>query len=387
MSKPIYLSKNMFLGISITVLLGFLFLTPPLQGAAEIIQIQQQPDHPKPGVPFEIPGNGSSLTLTPREELILETPSGVSIQLIVGESVDISVIESTDLPEEARPLPEEAQGLGQYLSIELSDSEVDMDAIISMPYTDGDLPPGVAADQLFFAFYEAATGEWRGVPSWVDTTKNVVYTNTDHFSTWTVMSTPQGPPIDHPKPGVPFEIPGNGSSVYLIPGEQLILQTPSGVSINLTVGESINISVIDSTDLPAAAGALPEEAHGLGRYLTIELSDSAVDVDAIISMPYNDGDLPPGVAADQLYFAFYEALTGEWRGIPSWVDTKNGMVYAETTHFSIWTVLGETESTSPSTTLPQLWLIINNVKDGFLISFTVLSLFLAVVALINRRQK
>ena len=256
-----------------------------------------------------------------------------------------------------------------------------------MPYNDGNLPPGVAADQLYFAFYEALTGEWRGIPSWVDTKNGMVYGSMDHFSTWTVMSTPDGPPIDVPQPGKPFEIPGNGSSVYLIPGEKLILTTPSGVSINLTVGESVNISVIESTDLPAEAGALPEEAHGLGRYLTIELSDSAVDVDAIISMPYNDGDLPPGVAADTLFFAFYNASSGEWQGVPSWVDTKNGMVYADTTHFSIWTVLGETESTSSSTTLPQLWLIINNVKDGFLISFTALSLFLAVVALINRRQK
>jgi hypothetical protein len=235
---------------------------------------------------------------------------------------------------------------------------------------------------LYFAFYDAATGEWRGVPSWVDTVEGKVYGITDHFSTWTVMSTPDGPPIDIPQPGKPFETPGNGSSVYLIPGERLILETPSGVSISLIVGESVNISIKETTINPA--GELPANASSLGKYLEIELDDSEVEVEATLSMPYTDGDLPPGVAADQLYFAFYDATTGEWQGIPSWVDTAKKMVYANTTHFSTWTVLG---STSPSTILPQLWLLINNVKDGFLISFTVLSLFLAAVALINRRQK
>ncbi len=193
LNKTRKISKKVLLGMSLALFLGFLLLAPPLQGAAEILEIQQQPDHPKPGEPFEIPGNGSSLTLTPGEELILETPSGVSIQLVVNEGVDISVLESDDLPEEAGALPEQAQGLGRYLSIELSDSDVDVGATISMPYTEGELPSGVAEDQLFFAFYNASTGEWQGIPSWVDTTKNIVYANTDHFSTWTVLGESASP--------------------------------------------------------------------------------------------------------------------------------------------------------------------------------------------------
>ncbi|MFX0052343.1 MAG: hypothetical protein ACFFAJ_01130 [Candidatus Hodarchaeota archaeon] len=192
MNKTTYFSKKMFLGISLTVLLGFLLLTSPLQGTAEITQIQQQSNRPQPGVPFDIPGNGASVYLIPGEKLILKTPSGVSVNLTVGEQVNISVLESNDLPEEVGALPEEAQGLGRYLSIELSDSEVDVAATIGMPYTEGKLPPGVVEEQLTFAFYDAATGEWRSVPSWVDTTKNVVYANTDHFSTWTVYAESTG---------------------------------------------------------------------------------------------------------------------------------------------------------------------------------------------------
>lgn len=366
-------------------LLGVLVFST-LQGTAVITESQQPPiDIPQPGIPFEIPIDGTPVTLIPGEELFLETPAGVTIELMVGEGVNISVLESTDLPAEAGALPAEAYGIGLYLSIHLSDSEVEMDdTVISMPYTFGDLPPEVAAEQLYFAFYDAVLGEWQGVPSWVDTTNGRVFGITKHFSTWTVMGTSQGPPIDIPQPDIPFEIPGNGSSVYLIPGEQLILETPSGVSINLTVGESVNISINEITINPA--GDLPNNAASLGKYLEIEFDDTDAGVEATLGMPYTDEDLPPGVAAEQLYFAFYNATTGEWQGIPSWVDTANNMVYANTGHFSTWTVLGE-EATSSSTTLQGLWLIITNVKDGFLISFTVLSMFLVVIALINRRQK
>ena len=202
---------------------------------------------------------------------------------------------------------------------------------------------------------------------------------------------------DIPQPGIPFEIPIDGTPVALIPGEELTLETPTGVNIELIVNESVNITVIESTDLPAEAGELPAEAYGIGLYLAIELNDSDVEMAATLSLPYDPATLPEGVAEEHLYFAFYDTLTDEWEGVPSWVDTNLGAVYGNTTHFSTWTVLGETESTdqttdqstSSSTISPQpsLWLNFNNVKDGFLISFTVMALFLFVVAIVNRRQK
>ncbi|UCE14315.1 MAG: hypothetical protein JSV04_03845 [Candidatus Heimdallarchaeota archaeon] len=390
MTKNKCFRKTTYLGPIIVLFLGLLVLTSPLQGAAEITHAQQPPiDIPQPGIPFEIPSDGTPVSLVPGEELILETPAGVTISLIVGKGVNISVIESTDLPAEAGTLPEEAYGIGLYLTIELTDSEVQVEATLSLPYDPATLPEGVAAEQLYFAFYNASTEEWQGVPSWVDTTNNVVYADTTHFSTWTILGTDQGPPIDIPQPGKPFEVPGNGSAVSLIPGENLILETPSGVSINLTVGESVSISINETTINPT--GDLPANARSVGKYLQIEFNETDVEVEATISMPYTDGDLPPGVAEGQLYFAFYNASTGEWQGVPSWVDTTTNVVYANTTHFSTWTVLGEiesTEPTSPTTTLQQsfLWLD-DDVRDGFLALATIFTLVLAVVAIINRRQK
>ncbi|MFX0125770.1 MAG: hypothetical protein ACFFAE_19265, partial [Candidatus Hodarchaeota archaeon] len=211
MNKNKQIKKRILLGTMIMFLLGVLIFTSPLQGTTAITQDQQPPiDIPQPGVPFEIPGDGTPVALIPGEELILETPAGVTIELMVGESITMSVIESTDLPVEAGALPENVHGIGLYLSIELNDSEAEVDATLSLPYAPATLPEGVAEEQLYFAFYNAVTGEWQGVPSWVDTVNNVVYANTTHFSTWTVLGIDQGPPIDIPQPDKPFDIPGNG---------------------------------------------------------------------------------------------------------------------------------------------------------------------------------
>ncbi|MHA1225844.1 MAG: hypothetical protein ACTSPV_03800 [Candidatus Hodarchaeales archaeon] len=393
-------AKKMILGATVLLVIGFLSLNLSSETVALITQGQQLPsDRPVPGVPYAMPGNGSSVELIPGELLILETPSGVSITLIVNESILISINETYELPEAVGEIPADTFGIGLYLEIETNDT-VDMEATLSMPYDPADIPEGVAEDQLSFAFYDVSTGEWQSVPSWVDTNEGAVYGNTTHLSTWTVMAPQQWPPIDIPKPGVPFEVPVNGTPITLIPGELLILETPSGIQINLTVQEGVNISINVTTLNPV--GNLPANSSSLGVYLQIELNDSEVELDATIAMPYEDGEIPPGAAEDQLYFAFYDASTGEWQSVPSWVDTTNNLVYANTTHFSTWTVLGDTESTdtttsdtsgetstNPSTTLDRpssLWIDIQNVKDGFLISFTGLSLLLVVIAVVKRSR-
>ncbi|MHA1974585.1 MAG: hypothetical protein ACTSW1_16415 [Candidatus Hodarchaeales archaeon] len=393
--------KKIFLSMTVMLLLGFLLLN--LSTTTVAIPNQAPNDTPIPGVPFLIPGNGSSVELIPGEQLILETPSGVSVSLTVNESVSISINETNTLPKTADKLPNDTFGIGVYLEIE-TNVTTNLNATLSLPYDQSDLPPGVAEEQLYFAFYNASTGEWQGVPSWVDTNKGEIYGNTTHFSTWTVMAPQQGPPLDIPKPGIPFEVPVNGTPVTLVPGESLILETPSGIQISLIVGKGVNISINVTTNNPA--GDLPTNATSIGKYLQIELNDSDVEVDATLSMPYQDGDIPPGAAEEQLYFVFYNASTGQWQGVPSWVDTTNNIVYANTTHFSTWTVLGETESTTtttsdssstngdtstnPSTTSSStpisLWFDIQNVKDGFLISFSGLSLLLVVIAITKRRK-
>jgi hypothetical protein len=379
MSKYKYFRNKSFFGAMSLVLLGLLILNAPLLGIASFDNTDQ--------VPTQVPTDGSPVTLEPGKSLSLETPSGVGINLVVGESVDISVIESSDLPAEAGELPAESYGLGLYLSIELSDPSVEVDATLSMPFDITSLPTDVAAEELAFAFYDAATGEWRGVPSWVDTAEGKVYGKTDHFSTWTVMQNPPLPIPEMPTPGVPFEVPTNGSPVELVPGEKLMLTTPSGVAINLTVGEGVTISINETTINPVGV-ELPEATPSLGVYLDIELNDS-VDVEATLAMPFSDGDLPPGVAKEQLQFAFYDAATGEWTGVPSWVEGNT--VYANTTHFSTWTVIASSDDgAEPSTTSARLtqWLglDIENVKDGF-VGLSLLFSLIFVATLVRVRGK
>jgi len=64
------------------------------------------------------------------------------------------------------------------------------------------------------------------------------------------------------------------------------------------------------------ASELPDNAASLGTYLDIELNETT-DVEATLSIPYLPEDLPTDVAEDALYFAFYDASTDKWEGVPS----------------------------------------------------------------------
>ena len=72
-------------------------------------------------------------------------------------------------------------------------------------------------------------------------------------------------------------ITGNGSAVTVTPGQGVYLTTPAGVEINLTIGVSVEIFVNVSSTNPA--GDLPDNASGIGQFITIELNNSNIDID------------------------------------------------------------------------------------------------------------
>jgi hypothetical protein len=351
-------------------------------------------NNPEPGIPYNMPTDGTPVTLIPGKQLTLTTSSGLGIDLIVGDGVTIRIIESYNLPPQITSISDDVYGLGLYLDIELNDSSVDINATLSFLYDPSSLPTNVDVKTLYFAFFNVTKGEWQSVLSWVDTLENKVYANITHFSTWTIMAQIQLPiPIfpDSPIPGIAFEIPTNGTPVELIPGENLILTTPSGVSINLSVGESVTISIKETNSNPE--GNLPENTTSLGIFLEIELNDSSVSLDATLAIPYTDSQLPSGITEDQLYFAFYNVTTGNWQEVSSWVDRDNNIVLTSTTHFSTWTVIVPTDSSdtisdksSSLNPFQSLWLNTQSIKEGFL-AITLFFSVIFAVALVKYRGK
>ena len=62
-------------------------------------------------------------------------------------------------------------------------------------------------------------------------------------------------------------------------------------------------------------------------------------------------DVPAGIDPLNLKFAYYDEMSTKWQTQNSWVvDIGSGyyMIYANTTHFSTWTILGSTDTTSDS---------------------------------------
>ena len=287
-----------------------------------------------PGVPFEITP-GSPVTVSANSSVELVTPNGISVSVIPSESVEITINEFSTNP--AGAINEGLVSLGIYLTIEMNETDVDIAAVISMPY-DASSVEGLDEHNLELRFYNETTGSWEAIPSWVDLVSKIVNGNTTHFSTWTTTSPDQGPPIDRPiaEPGVPFEVTP-GSPVAVRAGSSVELVTPNGIFISVIPGESVEITINEFSTNPA--GALNEGLMSLGVYLSIEMNETDVEITATLSLNF-DPDTIGEINPSSLEFRFYNEGTGSWEAVPSWVDLDSKIVYGNTTHFSTWTITG-----------------------------------------------
>ena len=125
--------------------------------------------------------NGGSVQLTPGQRVEIITPSGIVIDINVGEGVTISVNASSSHPASDK-LP--AQANSEFINIELSEN-VTVDAKINIPLTDNAFTNSVY-------FMENNNGsEWQRHFNAIKIGQ-VMEVNTNHFSTWVVVSEPSG---------------------------------------------------------------------------------------------------------------------------------------------------------------------------------------------------
>ena len=314
--------------------------------------------------------NGSVVAINPGESLELLTPSGISLNLQVGAALEINITELEVNPVES--VPNGTFDIGIFLDIEVNDTETEVNATFKMAYNETALEEiNVNASTGRFMFYNETAEEWQ-LPeqSWVNTTEAVIYANTTHFSIWTVVfdepqqqpptttqppttqppsttQPPGGPPTDY----IPVTIP-NGTPVEVQPGQGVNLTTPSGISIALVVGEGISINVTELTVNPAAP--LPDGVFDIGIYLDIEVNDTDVNLNATLMAPFDPSEVAKRGITDvsTLTFMYYDEQAKKWVPVDSVVDTARNIVYANVTHFSVWTIasLSESEDTSAAST-------------------------------------
>jgi hypothetical protein len=177
---------------------------------------------------------------------------------------------------------------------------------------------------------------------------------------WVVLAEQQpGPPTTLPiPPGMPFDLP-DGVPAGINPGERVSIVTPGNAVIDVLVGKAVTINVTSSRgppeELPAEANAtLPEGiSGGLDLYLSIELNDTETSVDAGLHVPYTDANVTAAnLREDSLVLHYWDPEAGEWKPIENpGINTAENYVTGNTTHFSIWTILGTT--TEPVTTTEE----------------------------------
>jgi len=164
--------------------------------------------------------------------------------------------------------------------------------------------------------------------------------------------------------GTPISVPvSDGIPAYIPSGTEVYVTTPSGVEINLTVSSdvSLTISVLSKNDL----GNFTTPNKSLDVFVNIS-TDTTTSVDAVIAIPYTDSMLyDSGVQQESdLALAYYNEDFGKWITLSSEVDTTEDVVYAETNHFSLWTI---TEDDSDSVNLPIFPTLV-----GLLVAFIVI---------------
>ena len=69
-----------------------------------------------------------------------------------------------------------------------------------------------------------------------------------------------------------------------------------------------------------------------------------------ITLHYDDGNLPAGVAEEDLVIAFYDAATGQWTVLPSIVDTENNTITAQVSGFTMFAVYSAAPAPTPTPT-------------------------------------
>ena len=85
----------------------------------------------------------------------------------------------------------------------------------------------------------------------------------------------------------------------------------------------------------------PANAYIVGCVYDFGPEGATFDPPITITLRYDEGLIPDGVAEEDLVIAYYDESEGEWVTLPSTVDTVNNEITAEVDGFTYFGVLGE----------------------------------------------
>lgn len=336
--------------IVISLSLIFMILISINSVNAEILNenmITDEPDLPKG--PIDIPGNGSPVRAEAGILLRTRTQSNFQINATFGEDVDVSVKEKGECEENCTL--ENHYRLQYIWQIETNNTDVKLNATFGFPFDPNELPSDIKPESLKFAFYNGSTSQWQFVHSWMNQTKNMVCANTTHFSLWTIFAeiNPQQP--NEAKENEMNNIEGNGTPIKVQAGIMYQFKTQNKFQLNASFNKGVEMNLTEPLEnqIQERVNKMTQSMISTGKYVEIELNDSSVQIQATLAFEFSNAELGESIDPLKLQFAYYNEENNQWQKAQSWVeeiDPNQYIVYANTTHFSLWTVLGEGESSS-----------------------------------------
>ena len=83
-----------------------------------------------------------------------------------------------------------------------------------------------------------------------------------------------------------------------------------------------------------------EDAHVIGLVYDFQPSGATFEPPITLEYKYDPGDIPEGIAEEDLVLAYYDQKAGEWVNLEGTVDTERNTITVLISHFTAFTILG-----------------------------------------------
>jgi len=145
----------------------------------------------------------------------------------------------------------------------------------------------------------------------------------------------------------------------------------------------LTIKKLDPNEITGLAGPIPDELKSIGLFLEIELDD----LDWLyIELTYDETDIPPDVAEEDLKLYFWNNATFQWEVVASsGAYTTENILWANVTHLTIFGVMA-TES-QEDTGEGEKEQLNGAVIIGVIITFFAILCLAAIIMFVRKRPK
>ena len=265
---------------------------------------------------IDIPGNSSKIQVQAGDLTRLRLRDQLQINLSLQEHAELNINISDSNP--AGPLPANTYRFQNFYRFELNQS-TGLQANFAMPFDHNQLPSDVTPQMLSWAYFNNYSHSWEYVYSWLNEEQNLLMTQTNHFSTWAILSNPENNPV------TPIVSEGNGTTIKLKSQQQYQIRLQSKFQLNVSFGDDVEFSLNESDSVPFQYTF--ENHLRYGNFWSLETNNSLAELNATFGFPYDFATLPDNVDPAQLRFYYFNTSMNQWQMAYSWVTIINIMKF------------------------------------------------------------